>query len=153
VARVVSFAGARFHAIGDGRTPGVLGLEGDVTEWVEFDDYPAALAGLDIGLVPLADTRFNRAKSGLKLAELAAAGVAAVASPTPDNRRLADEGIGLLADRPQDWERQLRRLAMSSDFRQEVVARSRAAMAAHTVEANSWKWLEAWHEATTSVLV
>lgn len=62
------------------------------TGWVPLDQYHAALRGIDIMLVPLADTPFNRAKSALKAQEGAAAGAVVLASATPENERLYDLG-------------------------------------------------------------
>lgn len=55
---------------------------------VPLDKYHAALRGTDIGLVPLADTKFNQAKSALKALEYTAAGASVIASPTPANVEL-----------------------------------------------------------------
>ena len=52
---------------------------------VPFTHYAAFLGSLDldVGVIPLADTPFNRCKSDLKVLEYAAAGAAVVASPSP----------------------------------------------------------------------
>lgn len=112
--------------------------------WLELDQYPLAMAEFDIGIVPLDDIVFNRAKSALKLMEFAALGVAVVASPTPDNERLATQGAGILAGRPREWEREVRRLIEDVDHRCEVARRGRDAMAQHTIEGNADRWLAAW---------
>ena len=61
----------------------------------------------DIGIVPLNDIPFNHAKSNIKGLEYAAAGIPFVASDMPEYRRLHDDGIGLLATTPEEWEQQL----------------------------------------------
>ena len=62
--------------------------------------YTSSVAELGVGLVPLLDSAFNRAKSWLKGLEYAALGVPFVASPTPEYVKLAGLGAGLLADDP-----------------------------------------------------
>lgn len=82
------------HIVGDAEpVAAVLGVEefGDRvtgTGWVPLDQYHAALTDIDIMLVPLADTFFNRCKSALKAQEGAAAGAVVLASATPENERL-----------------------------------------------------------------
>lgn len=61
----------------------------------------------DIGLVPLTDIPFNRAKSNIKGLEMAAAGIPFVASDLPEYRTLHNDGIGLLAQTAGDWEAQV----------------------------------------------
>jgi hypothetical protein len=127
-----------------------LGLEEDppVTGSVELDQWPHALAELGVGLAPLADTAFNAAKSRLKPIELSACGVPWVASPRAEYRRLHQStGVGLLAERPKDWYRQIKRLATDPVLRADQSAAGRAAMARETIEGNAWRWLEAWEAA------
>ena len=66
-------------------------------------EYPHGFK-FDIGVVPLTDNDFNRAKSWIKGIEYAAAGVPFVASPLPEYIRLRDEyGIGRIAHSPEEW--------------------------------------------------
>ena len=92
--------------------------------------YPRLFRRLDVGLVPLADHPFNRAKSWIKGLEYAAAGVPFVAQDLPEYRRLYAEGIGQIAQRPHDWVRHLSRLL-------DPEARAREAAANLT-------WVKAW---------
>ena len=72
-----------------------------------MDEYPMVFAHFDLGVVPLTDTPFNRAKSCLKGLEYAAAGIPFVASALPEYEWL---GAGVLCRRPKDWVRSLERL-------------------------------------------
>lgn len=149
--------GGMFHAIGDEMTCRALKIDPSrrrLTDWVSAPDYlrkgyPEALAQLDVGLVPLQESAFNRAKSSLKMLEYAALGVVPVVSPTPDNTRVrTDYGIGLLADTPRAWYAHIRRLLTSESERQEVSAAGRAAVYDHlTIEGNAWRYAEAWEQA------
>lgn len=112
-----------------------------LTEW------PRALATLGIGIAPLADTRFNAAKSWLKPLEKAAVGVPSVMSPRAEYRRISDLGIGVLARKPKDWLRELRRLTTDDVRRRELSARAREVAATLTIEGNAWRWAEAWEDA------
>jgi hypothetical protein len=58
----------------------------------------------DIGVVPLTDHEFNKAKSWIKGLEYAAAGVPFIASPSPEYLHLSNEyGIGRIAATPEEW--------------------------------------------------
>lgn len=116
-----------------------------------FEDYPGAVSRMGVGMAPLADTRFNHAKSWLKPLEMSALGVPWVASPLPEYaelhgqmRRVADDSVGLLAKQPRDWYRCLRWLLTDGHLRQAMSLAGRAAAAHFTIEANAWRWLEAW---------
>lgn len=112
------------------------------------DEWPRGLARLGIGIAPLKDTRFNAGKSWLKPLEYSALGVPWVASPRVEYKRLHDEyGIGLLADKPKHWTRELRKLVRDDAYRQEMSKRCREAAAQLTIEGNVGKWWNAWSEA------
>lgn len=147
VARAVEESGARFHVIGTGvRVRRSLGLDvaPSATGWVELDDWPVALAALDVGIVPLTPSRFSDAKSWLKGLEYASVGVPFVASPTPDYVRLNAEGAGVLASHPDEWERGVRALVASPDLRSDLAGLGREAAASHTYEAHAGRWHDAW---------
>lgn len=150
VQRVIDATGATMRVVGTGK--GVakrLGLEVNPAAcgWAEIDDYPERMAEVGVGIVPLADSAFNNAKSCLKMMEFAAVGVPVVASPSPDNLRLHQHGIGMIARRPREWERALRTLLGSDDLRAEMAAHGRKVMAGLTIEANAFKWWSAWSDA------
>jgi hypothetical protein len=65
--------------------------------------YPSLLAPIDIGLIPLVDVDFNKAKSFLRGIEFAAAGIPFIASPSPEYLRLNARGIGRIARTPDEW--------------------------------------------------
>lgn len=111
-------------------------------------DWPNGLAKLGIGIAPLADTRFNSAKSYLKPLEYSAVGVPWVASPRAEYRLLHEKyGIGVLAEKPKHWTRELRKLVRDDAFRQDMSKRCREAAAQLTIEGNAGKWWNAWSEA------
>lgn len=149
VGRAVEANGARFHVIGTGIGVGAaLDIhEGSKTGWVELTDYPRELARLDVGIVPLKASAFNRAKSWLKGLEMAAVGVPFVASCTPEYERLAKLGAGRLAAKPKDWEREVSKLIRDRTFREDQADLGREVARTLTIEANAWRWLAAWSEA------
>lgn len=150
VARAVAESGARFHVIGTGvRVAKALGLadEPTATGWVELEAWPAALAALDVGIVPLAPGRFNEAKSALKMLEYTSVGVPAVVAPTPDNLRLFEEGIGQVATTPDEWHGLVSAMATNDAWRTELAAASRDAAARLTYEAHAGRWWDAWTQA------
>jgi hypothetical protein len=148
VARLVG-EGARFRMVGDPTGAGPsLGLGEDPPgAGVPLAEWPNALAGIGIGVAPLADTRFNAAKSWLKALELSAAGVPWVASPRAEYQRLHAMGAGLLADRPRTWYRELKRLRESPAMRQELSEAGRAVAERLRLSQHAWRWLEAWRTA------
>ena len=67
-------------------------------------EYAKKAFCFDIGLAPLNNIPFNDAKSWIKLIEYAAAGIPAVASPSPEYVRLYEQyGIGRIAFTPDEW--------------------------------------------------
>lgn len=144
--------GSTYRGVGPGQGLGAaLGLPEDppVTGAVEIQEWPEMLAThLGVGMAPLADTLFNYSKSWLKPLEMSAVGVPWVASPRPEYQRLSKLlGVGLLADRPKDWYRQLKRLATDEAFRADQSAAGREAARDWTIEGNAWLWWETWEKA------
>lgn len=94
---------------------------------VPIDQYPTLFDGLGIGVVPLRDVPFNRAKSWIKGLEYAAAGVPFVAQDLPEYVRLVARGIGRVAKRPKDWTRQMAALLPPEARLEEIESNHRAA--------------------------
>lgn len=139
--------GARMAVVGTGvGVQRALGLRDAPAAcgWVALDDYPAAMAQFDVGIVPLQRTMFNEAKSWLKGLEMAAVGVPFVASPTADYMRLAGLGVGLIAVRRREWASLLRRLLTEPEWRAELAGWGRARAAELTIEGNADRWWDAW---------
>lgn len=151
IARLVA-EGYRFCTVGDNyMVDRILGLDTPpvTTGPLPHDQYPGGVTLFGIGVAPLADTRFNRAKSRLKPLEYAALGVPWVGSPVPDYVAFHAEGCGLLARRPREWETTLRRLARDPGLRAELSAAGREVAARNTYEGHASDWLDAWQHALT----
>lgn len=148
VARLVD-EGAEFVMRGDSAGAGrAFGLAADpVGGGVSIEEWPAAVAALGVGIAPLADTKFNSAKSFLKPMEMSACGVPWVASPRAEYARLHKMGAGVLADRPRVWYRELKRLRESAGLRQELSEAGRAVAEQLRLRDHSWRWQEAWSRA------
>lgn len=112
-----------------------------------FRSWQEGLASLGVGIAPLADTRFNRGKSWLKVLEYSALGVPWVASPRAEYTRLHNEGAGLLAAKPKQWTQQLRRLTTDTSLRHEMSAAGREVAARWTIEGRADEWWTAWSAA------
>lgn len=109
--------------------------------------WPLAVNTLGIGVAPLTESKFNMSKSWLKPLEYAAVGVPCVVSPLPEYSRLARQGVGVVAKRPDQWRRHLLALIDDPLLRSELSERGRLAASKHTIESNAWRWLEAWSSA------
>jgi hypothetical protein len=116
---------------------------------VPLAQWGDAVSKLGIGVAPLADTKFNAAKSWLKVAEMAAVGVPCVASPRAEYVRLHEQGVGTLAKNDKDWYRKLSALRKDSALREESSQMGRAVMGGFTIEGNAWKLAEIWQDAVT----
>jgi len=150
VGPITAAAGARFAAWGESadRTFAEVAVPPKARRRMPYKalrgGYPAQVAKLDVGLVPLEDSAFNRAKSWLKGIEYAALGVPFVASPTPEYRRLADLGAGELAASPAEWADRVASLCASERRRADLAAAGREVASTLTYEAHSHLWWDAW---------
>lgn len=147
VAQAVAAADATFGVIGTGKgVRKALNLRADPVAcgWQSLDEYPHALAQLDVGLVPLDLTPFNEAKSWLKGLEFAAVGVPFIASPTGPYRELAKFGLGVLADKPKHWRSKLSTMIAAPGRADFGAAMRDIVRDSLTIEGNAWRWAEAW---------
>lgn len=113
----------------------------------DIDAWPFAVTSIGVGVAPLADSKFNHAKSWLKMAEYAAVGVPCVASPRTEYARLHKLGVGLLARNPNEWTKKLQLLVRNGELRRELSEEGRLVMKSYTIEENAWRWWEAWSDA------
>jgi glycosyltransferase involved in cell wall biosynthesis len=148
---------------GNGNLRVVADAEGAAAEWgvdpEVVDSIPSqklgpsyykAIARLDLMLVGLRDTPFNRAKSTLKVMEAAAVGVPSVASDNPPHRALAKAGFPVaLASSPGEWE-DAAALAMKrwmGEGPDSIALEMTNAMQDYTIESNAEQWARAWERA------
>ena len=76
-------------------------------------------------------------------------GVPWVASPREEYRRLQQEsGVGLLAETPKDWYSAIKMLMDDDILRKEQAQAGLEYMALQTYQANAWRWMEAWQQAS-----
>ncbi|MDH6108525.1 glycosyltransferase involved in cell wall biosynthesis [Kitasatospora sp. MAP12-15] len=142
LAEVHRRTGARLTLIGTTRRS--LGaLEGivDRVDWSEARQG-AALAELDVGLMPLPDTAYSRGKCGYKLLQYGAAGLPAVADPIGVNAEILAR-FGLPAPRGAgEWAEALLGLLGCS-----AATRERLGDRAHQVTCRQYsyqRWLPEW---------
>ena len=73
---------------------------------------------MDVGLMPLQDNPYQRAKCGAKLLQYMAAGLPVIAAPVGVNREIvADSVNGLSAAGPDDWWQAIQRLTEQEKLR------------------------------------
>ena len=97
------------------------------------NDYPHFVTWLrrvvdwDIGIIPLTDNAFNRAKSNLKFLEYAALGLAIICSEGETYADVAIDGVNALVvpNRPESWREALERLIAAPDLRRYLAAGAR----------------------------
>lgn len=92
-------------------------------KWATINLYPRHLAAycFDVGLAPLIDNNFNRAKSNLRWLEYSALKVPTVASPLPDFSRVITHGEdGFIARDTDDWKKHLTLLIQNPAIRESV---------------------------------
>jgi glycosyltransferase involved in cell wall biosynthesis len=136
-----------FGIIGEG---GIDDLGTDRT-WVKpwtshRPTYYASVAAFTVGLGPLRDTPFNRAKSSLRAVEYAALGVVPVLPDLPPYRTAINDGYnGLLVHSHQTLRGRLTELAANPDMIAKLSVNARQSATKWTTEAAIESWAEAWN--------
>jgi glycosyltransferase involved in cell wall biosynthesis len=111
--------------MGAGRREGLEALGVKVSDW-SLEGEAEYLDGIDVGIMPLADSEWARSKGGYKLLLYMSRGVPCVASPVGINCRLIADGVnGFLAEREEDWRNKLGILIRDRRLRVEMGERGR----------------------------
>lgn len=114
----------RFVAIGAGEED-FSATSIEIAPWSEATEV-SSIQEFDIGIMPLADTPWERGKCGYKLIQCMACAKPVVASPVGVNAEIVESGVnGYLAETPVDWARYLRLLLSDSDARSRMGAAGR----------------------------
>lgn len=126
-----------------------LGVAAHVVPWSDdMRSFHLGLGRFDIGLCPLAPTRFNRAKSGIKAMEYQAAGVVPVATDCAAYREVIEDGVtGFLVKTQWEWADRLTQLSQDHALRAQMslACKSVAPQRAYRQRATEW------HQALTSL--
>lgn len=93
------------------------GLKIDCRTWTEETEVEQ-IQGIDIGVMPLEDSLWERGKCGYKLIQYMACGKPVVASPVGVNQEIISINVnGYLANTPQEWLQALRSLLSDEQLR------------------------------------
>ncbi len=113
-----------------------------------FVNWITRMPAWDIGIAPLADTAFNRAKSAIKTLDYAALGLAVLASDMEAYRPLP--GGRLVANTDVDWADALGHLIRHPNLRRDMAEAARAVLlGSGTLAAQAGARLAAWREVLT----
>ncbi|MFZ5878878.1 MAG: glycosyltransferase [Chloroflexota bacterium] len=117
LARRVEF---EFVVISDLQPPEIPGVKSRFIPWsAQSEAYDHQQ--IDIGLMPLGDSPFDRGKCGAKLLLYGAVGAPSVASPVGANREIIQqEQTGCLAGESQEWVDALERLIRNPALRRQL---------------------------------
>ncbi len=103
----------------------LTGLQVEFLPWRQITEIED-LHRIDLGIMPLEETEWNRYKCGLKLLQYMAAGIPAVASPVGVNAEIVQhDRNGLLAASGEQWEACLDRLLTSAELRHRLADEGR----------------------------
>lgn len=83
------------------------------------------LGKIDVGIMPLTDSPFERGKCGYKLIQYMAAGKPVIASNVGVNGEIVSPEVGILAENEDEWVAAITRLAKSADLRAAMGAAGR----------------------------
>ncbi|MGN6189906.1 MAG: hypothetical protein ACTHOE_13510 [Conexibacter sp.] len=112
----------------------------------DFFDLAPHLATYDIGLAPIADIPFNRARSNIKVKEYAALGRPWLASPIGPYATLGEKQGGRLV--PDDgWAEAIGRLVEKPRERRKLAKRARGWGREQTISAHAERWERVLQEA------
>jgi glycosyltransferase involved in cell wall biosynthesis len=131
----------RFIGVGDGFLRN--GLRAETVAWAEQTEG-RLLSECDIGIMPLPDEEYARAKCGLKLIQYMACSLPVVASPVGVNTEIVEQGKnGYLASSDDEWFTKLDKLIRDAKLRMSLGTAGRAKVTGgYTLEHGFSKWQE-----------
>jgi glycosyltransferase involved in cell wall biosynthesis len=116
------------------------------TDAVPFEQLGRQLVRFDIGIAPIVENPFNRARSNIKVKEYAAAGVPWLASPIGPYAELGEKQGGRLV--PDDrWYEALHELISSGRLRRKLAKRGRRWAEEEMLARHAGEWEAAFTEA------
>lgn len=145
---VLKIVGFEFHLIFKDFTPFL-----DRIEFVEFQSltaYPETLIDIDVGIAPLFDSPFNRAKSNVKYLEYSAAGIPCVATNVEPYKCIDNGVTGFLAsvkNHAATWERALSTLIENESTRNRIGEAAREYVKKNfDIKKNAHKWADVYEK-------
>ncbi|MFA5844405.1 MAG: glycosyltransferase [Coriobacteriia bacterium] len=117
----------------------------DIIPPTSVEEYPKMVQSFDVGLAPVLDSRFNRAKSDLKFVEYGICGIPAIASKVvPYEKSIRHGENGLLVNSPADWLKAIKRLIEDEELRSRLGAAARVTAERRTIDRHIGKWIDAF---------
>lgn len=121
----------RLRIVGAKAPASFAGLDTETVAWSEATEIEQIL-DMDIGLMPLANTVWERGKCAYKLLQVMAAGRPVIASPVGANCKVVRHGVnGLLADTAEEWAAALRSLIADRPLARRLGAAARQTVERH----------------------
>jgi glycosyltransferase involved in cell wall biosynthesis len=146
--REVLDAHPRVRLVSVGLDLGIEHSRCETRKRVAFEELPITLGEFDIGIAPLADIAFNRARSNVKLKEYAIAGVPWLASPVGEYASMGARQGGQLV-KQDDWADALSALIHSGRKRMALRARGRLWARRQTIDLHIHRWEKVFEQAVT----
>lgn len=144
--------GSKFDGTLKGIDPGQIEYHG----WVHTQAYPyaAQLLDLDMGIIPLKDTVFNRNKSAIKWIEMGAMGVPAVTSCIPPYSTVMDivpdNGVFIDGEDPAVWYEGISQLIENRSLREKIGENAQRTVAENfDINREYTRWSNLYKEAFT----
>lgn len=123
---------------------GVMGLNVEFIDeipWAEVESSPREIQKFDVGLMPLQDSEWNRAKCAFKAIEYMACAVPAVVSPVGESTHLIQDGVnGCWADSAEAWVEKIKLLYHDRELLERIGrAGQQTILESYSLEANAPK--------------
>lgn len=132
----------RFHIVGITEDMDI-GKNVKYIRWTEETEV-AEILKMDIGLMPLQDSKWEKGKCAYKLIQYAACGIPGVASDVGMNREVAVPGeTGILASADEEWIQAIKTLKSNTELRHQMGRNARKKVEErYCIQQTSTKWKE-----------